>query len=373
MAKSAEKKAVNATVKKAAGKTSATLTAKRKGSAVSDLEDSDTNDAAKKRPKRLRKPSRRAKEAKEAEEDEDTGEDDTSDGSSTDDEDSDKVVEVDAGSIADGSEAPIEVDDDDVVSLKEAEVVALKGETTRDLDLFFTQSTKLKLKSPLDGSVTIEIGRWCTVCRDDLKAKGFKHRPRGWLVGGNSSLRRHIASRHYSLYQTRCKEADIKESKEAIPSKVRKAREAVAAAASKTTKTAVQSSLDGVVQKLAKIPEFNKWTVLDAVSTLIVVCNLPLALADEVAFTNVLVVMRPKTTREELLTTWTVRQNICNKFVEYISNIKAAIENTPGEVSVNWDLWTREHTSDPCFGITGQWIDVSPDGWKLRSEASSPK
>ena len=39
----------------------------------------------------------------------------------------------------------------------------------------------------------------------------------------------------------------------------------------------------------------------------------------------------------------------------------------PGEISVTADAWTADITSASYFGMTGHWIEVKDDKWKLQS------
>ena len=94
-----------------------------------------------------------------------------------------------------------------------------------------------------------------------------------------------------------------------------------------------------------------------------------LLVADDPTFTNCLVVMRPKTTKEELPSRAVVRTNIKNKFVQFIKGIRSDIAASPGNISINHDLWTEDHSSTAYFGITAQWIDVKDlRPWTLRAE-----
>lgn len=84
-------------------------------------------------------------------------------------------------------------------------------------------------------------------------------------------------------------------------------------------------------------------------------------------FTNCLVAMRPRTTREELPTRTTVRTNIKNEYVDYIQDICMAICAALGAISINWDLWSEEHAGLAFFGMIAQWIDIQAGRWVLRS------
>ena len=83
-----------------------------------------------------------------------------------------------------------------------------------------------------------------------------------------------------------------------------------------------------------------------------------LLVADDPTFTNCLVVMRPKTTKEELPSRAVVRTNIKNNFIRFIKTVRADVRAAPSKVSINHDLWTEDHSSTAFFGITGQWIDT---------------
>ncbi|EJF59695.1 hypothetical protein DICSQDRAFT_16397, partial [Dichomitus squalens LYAD-421 SS1] len=62
--------------------------------------------------------------------------------------------------------------------------------------------------------------------------------------------------------------------------------------------------------------------ILEAVTQHVVCGDQALALADDVTFTNCLVIMRPKTMKAELLSRSTIRTNITNKFVEYMERLR---------------------------------------------------
>lgn len=78
--------------------------------------------------------------------------------------------------------------------------------------------------------------------------------------------------------------------------------------------------------------------------------------------------MRPKTTRQELPSGWTCRKLIKNAFVDFLEELRTDIAAAPGEVSTNFDLWTRDQTGDPYVGLLGQWIHVTDTAWKFRTE-----
>ncbi|TFK82167.1 hypothetical protein K466DRAFT_470848, partial [Polyporus arcularius HHB13444] len=66
---------------------------------------------------------------------------------------------------------------------------------------------------------------------------------------------------------------------------------------------------------------FSPDAILKHVTILIVTGDQALALASEVAFQNVLVVMRPKTRKSELPTRTTVRTRITNEYVLYLDGL----------------------------------------------------
>ncbi|KAI1782026.1 hypothetical protein LXA43DRAFT_859727, partial [Ganoderma leucocontextum] len=66
---------------------------------------------------------------------------------------------------------------------------------------------------------------------------------------------------------------------------------------------------------------FSRTAILDAVTQHVVCGDQALLVADDPTFTNCLVVMCPKTTKEDLPSRATVRTNIKNKFVRFIRSI----------------------------------------------------
>ncbi|EIW57566.1 uncharacterized protein TRAVEDRAFT_99481, partial [Trametes versicolor FP-101664 SS1] len=71
---------------------------------------------------------------------------------------------------------------------------------------------------------------------------------------------------------------------------------------------------------------FSRVGIADAVTKHVVCGAQALLLADEPTFTNCLVVMRPKTTKEDLPSRTTVRTRIQNNFVDLLKALEAAIE-----------------------------------------------
>ncbi|KAI0669466.1 hypothetical protein C8Q78DRAFT_959516, partial [Trametes maxima] len=66
---------------------------------------------------------------------------------------------------------------------------------------------------------------------------------------------------------------------------------------------------------------FSRGRILDEVTKHVVINDQALLVASTATFTNCLVVMRPKTTREDLPTCSMVRTNIKNKFVGYMEEL----------------------------------------------------
>ena len=87
-----------------------------------------------------------------------------------------------------------------------------------------------------------------------------------------------------------------------------------------------------------------------------------MALANEVAFSNVLVTMRPSTKTSELPTRYLVRTTITNKFVDFLNGLRDDLSRAPGNISIAWDSWTAPHTSDPFLGMLVLWIQIGEDG-----------
>ncbi|KAF8164691.1 hypothetical protein B0H34DRAFT_828861 [Crassisporium funariophilum] len=71
--------------------------------------------------------------------------------------------------------------------------------------------------------------------------------------------------------------------------------------------------------------KFTRERTLDAITKLIATNNQPLALADNPAFCNALVSMRPKSTTGDLPSTYNVKVQLHNKFVKHIKELKQAI------------------------------------------------
>ena len=243
-------------------------------------------------------------------------------------------------------------------------------------------------------------------CREQAAALAKKNKTpvdkeAGFLAGGNSSCRRHIGSFHYPLYQQRCKEEGLTENHhEALPKALKESMQAAAQAKAdeESGKKGRQGTLDAVVEKVRTPTPFSCEAILEHV-TIHIVCGdhvsgqsdigrlricpeltllfpppvKALAHADEVTFTNCLVVMRPKTLRSELPTRSTVRTRIETEYAKYLDKLRLDIWRAPGELSTLWDLWTAPKTSHPFFGMILQWIDVDghTGAWTFRTEVGA--
>jgi hypothetical protein len=85
----------------------------------------------------------------------------------------------------------------------------------------------------------------------------------------------------------------------------------------RTTKKQKQQQLD--FKTMTGPREFTRAGILDAVARLIAK---PLALADNIAFRNSLVSMRPKSTTSDLPTSYDVKVHIHNHFVKHMKQLK---------------------------------------------------
>ncbi|OJT02272.1 Zinc finger BED domain-containing protein RICESLEEPER 2 [Trametes pubescens] len=233
--------------------------------------------------------------------------------------------------------------------------VKMKVDQTADLLTIFSARVTVHFKSK-NGEVDELRGRWCELCREDPKKCLQQGGRAGWYTGGNSTCRRHIASAHYQEYHKRCKEAKVAESNTATPKSVLEARKE--AASKKEIQVKKQTTLDGAVRKLETPTMFSRPSIFDAVTKHVVCGDQALLVADDVTFTNCLVAMRPKTTREDLPRRDTVRTRIQNAFDDYITVTRKNIDAAIGNVSTNFDLWTEDHSSIAYFGMFGQWIDT---------------
>lgn len=109
-----------------------------------------------------------------------------------------------------------------------------------------------------------------TYHREDTAVKKKKGPLAGWYKGGNSTCRRHIASKHYVEYSKRCKDLSVEESREAVPKKVWEDR--VRAKAVAAGEKGAQKTLDSTVKKIETPSEFSKRGILESV-TIHVVCD----------------------------------------------------------------------------------------------------
>ncbi|KAM5530832.1 hypothetical protein V8D89_015500 [Ganoderma adspersum] len=314
--------------------------------------------------------------------------DDEQEKSSEVEEDGDGEEGENDGKDANDDDADAEGSDNEALALPRKKKP--KKESTHDLMLMFGPRKDVDFPDE-DGKSNIENGAWCNICHDDPKVIQMKGRRAGFYKGGNSSLRRYIASFHYEEYSRRCKKAGIEENHQAVRDDIKEVREAAEKGAA--GKKGGQRTLDGVVKKVQTLTAFCLSKLLHHVTQHVMCCdevhhfhlfgspaanlNLPspsqpLALADTVTFRNILVTMRPKTVKSELPTYSTVWSHITNCFVDFMNQLKADIVRAPRDVNTMCDTWTAPHTLDPMFGLLVIWIDIQLDGmWVYRDEVTA--
>lgn len=111
-----------------------------------------------------------------------------------------------------------------------------------------------------------------------------------------------------------------------------------------------------------------------------------LAVANNAAFRNCLISMRPKAVRQDIPSTHQVTTYIHNEFVKWLTEMKSDIlvslyqtpntntnillfyQGTPGKILLTVDGWTADNTKASFLGMTAHWIDTKEGIWKLRSE-----
>ncbi|KAF8797345.1 hypothetical protein BYT27DRAFT_7125849 [Phlegmacium glaucopus] len=91
----------------------------------------------------------------------------------------------------------------------------------------------------------------------------------------------------------------------------------------RSTKKQMQQKLD--FKMMIGPREFTRSGVLHAVAKLVVTNNQPLALADNIAFHNTLVSMRPKLTSSDLPTSYNVKLHVHNEFVKWINQLDITV------------------------------------------------
>ncbi|KAF8958256.1 hypothetical protein BDZ97DRAFT_1668770, partial [Flammula alnicola] len=96
-----------------------------------------------------------------------------------------------------------------------------------------------------------------------------------------------------------------------------------AAARGRLTKKQRQQQLD--FKTVTGPREFTRAGTLHAVTKLIATNNQPLALADNLAFRNALVSMRPKSTTSDLPSSHDVKVHLHNEFVKHMKKLKEEI------------------------------------------------
>jgi hypothetical protein len=168
--------------------------------------------------------------------------------------------------------------------------------------------------------------------------------------GGNSSCRAHIRH-HYEIYKAKCEKAGVTINHWAIPREIwrdleeQKEEEKLG----KRNKKKGQQMLG--FQSVTGPCEFTRDGALHVVANLIVTNNQvstnhqchrhgltivsqPLALADNAAFRNALVAMRPKSTTKDLASSHEVQAHIHNGFVKYMKDLKEEIRVSSSSLSL---------------------------------------
>lgn len=116
--------------------------------------------------------------------------------------------------------------------------------------------------------VDIKQNKYLLTCNREDQAFIQKHSMRAALMKGNyvSSLRYHIRSHHFDVYQRRCVEAGIEMHHRAVPPELLSPKPA-----KKTGGT--QTTLDAALAKVVVPKEFSKTTLLRAVAQFVVCDN----------------------------------------------------------------------------------------------------
>ncbi len=195
----------------------------------------------------------------------------------------------------------------------------------------------LQVSNPV---VSKEIGAYRPFRNDEAFVK--RHRvQRAFYKGGNSSCHTHIRH-HYEIYKAECEKAGVPINHWAIPCEIWKDLEEQKEEGKleKRTKKKGQQMLG--FQSVTGPREFMRDGILHAVANLIVTNNQvstihqchrqgltivsqPLVLADNAAFRNTLVAMRPKSTTKDLASSHDVQAHIHNRFVKYMKDLKEEI------------------------------------------------
>lgn len=137
-------------------------------------------------------------------------------------------------------------------------------------------------------------------------------------MGSNSSHRVHIRQ-HYALYSKRCAESGIKEHERCVPP-------AVLAQRRLAMRPPTQKLLPFAKVTTTRVTQFSPEHTLHQVAMLVVANDHPLTLANQTAFHNALVSMRPRTKLKELPTAHTVKVHIHNEFIAHLKNAIQAIK-----------------------------------------------
>jgi len=229
----------------------------------------------------------------------------------------------------------------------------------RDILEVMSDKVTVRFKIAADKFVT-ERGRWCNLCkwaithkvqipfftydasREDMKFIKLNGTRKAFHMGGNSSCRQHIRQ-HYALYKERCEKANIPVNHWAIPRSIWNIMEEEKEAAAKGWMMKKQQQQQLNFKTVTGPREFMREGTLQAVAKLIATNNQvslsfhitdawlrhtypqPLALADNAAFQNALVSMRPKSTTSDLPSSHNVQVYLHNKFVKHMKHLKEEI------------------------------------------------
>ncbi|KAF8885371.1 hypothetical protein BD779DRAFT_1397448, partial [Infundibulicybe gibba] len=101
-------------------------------------------------------------------------------------------------------------------------LLAIKTDTSRDVWLMFERKSTVRFNNP-SGTRVVHVGSWCKMCKGDPEFVERFGLRKCFHLGGNSSLRGHIRSKHWVSYKNLCEENGISPNKKCMPTKVAKA------------------------------------------------------------------------------------------------------------------------------------------------------
>ncbi|KAF8867431.1 hypothetical protein BD779DRAFT_1464554, partial [Infundibulicybe gibba] len=146
-------------------------------------------------------------------------------------------------------------------------LLPVKADSSRNIWLMFTQKVTVRFTTP-QGLSTTCVGSWCKTCKADTKFVAESGLRKCLHLGGNSSLRAHIRSRHWDLYESLCKENGISPNKICMPTKISKVLD-------KAKQKQKQTKLDQVFAKMEgpHTMEFSCQNVLRSVAQFVACDN----------------------------------------------------------------------------------------------------